>query len=176
MTPGRLRRRGQWSAVIGGLLVGLVAMLLPTGAGTASAAPGFGSSEAWSAAPGTEGLTPQLRIAYTLAAREAAARGVPLHIVSGKRSVAEQEVLWQRQLTISGSAAEARKWALPPAESTHVTGEAIDVGPRAGAEWLQATGHRWGLCRSFANEWWHFELGTLPGTRCPAPLPHAGMR
>lgn len=73
-------------------------------------------------------------------------------------------------------AAAARRWVLPPDDSTHVTGRAIDVGPRAGAAWLQTNGVRWGLCRTFDNEWWHFELVAVPGTRCPRPAPDAGRR
>jgi D-alanyl-D-alanine dipeptidase len=65
---------------------------------------------------------------------------------------------------------------LPPEESTHVTGRAVDIAPREGAAWLEANGNRWGLCRTFDNEWWHFELQTLPGTPCPPRLPDAGHR
>ena len=127
-------------------------------------------------APGTAGLTPQLGIAYTLAHREARAAGVPLRVNSGKRSRAEQARLWRQGIAQYGSAAKARRWVLPPAESTHVTGEAVDIGPRAGAAWLQANGIRWGLCRTFDNEWWHFELVAVPGTRCPPRLPDASRR
>lgn len=127
-------------------------------------------------APGTAGLTPQLGIAYTLASREARAAGVPLYINSGKRSRAEQARLWRQGLRDYGSAARARRWVLPPDESTHVTGEAIDVGPRAGAAWLQKHGIRWGLCRTFDNEWWHFEQVAVPGTHCPRRLPDASRR
>ncbi|CAM2758580.1 D-alanyl-D-alanine carboxypeptidase family protein [Skermania piniformis] len=65
---------------------------------------------------------------------------------------------------------------LPPGESTHVRGEAIDVGPQNGAAWLEANGSRYGLCRTFANEWWHFELATVPGGVCPEMLPDASWR
>ncbi|GAA4750021.1 M15 family metallopeptidase [Gordonia alkaliphila] len=127
-------------------------------------------------APDTEGLTPQLAIAYTLAAHEAHAAGVPLWINSGKRSRAEQAALWRDGLRTYGSASAARRWVLPPNESTHVTGQAIDVAPRAGAAWLQRNGFRYGLCRSFDNEWWHFELATLPMTPCPPRVPDASAR
>jgi D-alanyl-D-alanine dipeptidase len=48
-----------------------------------------------------------------------------------------------------------------------VSGQAIDVGPRAGAQWLETNGNRWGLCRIYENEWWHFELATVPSMVCP---------
>ncbi|WP_239589197.1 M15 family metallopeptidase [Gordonia hydrophobica] len=127
-------------------------------------------------APGTAGLTPQLGIAYTLAHRAAQAAGVPMYVNSGKRSRAEQARLWRDGIGTYGSPEAARRWVLPPGESTHVTGEAIDVGPRAGAAWLQRNGIRWGLCRTFDNEWWHFELVAVPGTQCPRRLPDASHR
>ncbi|AVM00851.1 peptidase M15 [Gordonia iterans] len=127
-------------------------------------------------AAGTAGLATDLAVAYTLAERDARAAGVPLRINSGKRSRAEQAVLWREGLRIYGSPGAARRWVLPPTESTHVTGEAIDVAPRAGAAWLQRHGYRWGLCRTFDNEWWHFERQTLPGTPCPPRWADASVR
>ncbi|MFC7752070.1 M15 family metallopeptidase [Tsukamurella soli] len=127
-------------------------------------------------APGTEGLTPALAAAYTAAYQQARRDGVPLRITSGRRSWAEQEQLWKQGIAKYGSAAAARRWVLPPSESTRVTGHAIDVGPAAGGKWLAANGSRWGLCRAYANEWWHFELLTTPGGTCPPPLPDASER
>ncbi len=127
-------------------------------------------------APGTAGLTPALAAAYTSAFDEARREGVTMWITSGRRSWAEQDSLWRQALAKYGSAAVARRWVLPPAESTHVTGHAIDVGPEAGANWLQVNGNRWGLCRPFENEWWHFELLTTPGGTCPPRLPDASSR
>lgn len=137
---------------------------------TAQAAPNAGS------AAGTDGLDPALALAYTLAEREAQGSGVPLWIVSGYRTPAEQEGLWQDGLRTYGSPDVARRWVLPPNESTHVSGHAIDVGPQQGAQWLQANGSRYGLCRMYDNEWWHFELATAPGGVCPPILPDASHR
>ena len=152
---------------------------------TAAAAPGATEAAATSSrahvlgiplAPGTAGLKTELAVAYTVAARDAHGAGVPLRINSGKRSRAEQAALWREGVATYGSAAAARRWVLPPNESTHVTGEAVDVAPRAGAAWLQRNGYRYGLCRSFDNEWWHFELSTFPGTGCPPRIPDASVR
>ncbi|WP_245650748.1 M15 family metallopeptidase [Nocardia harenae] len=132
--------------------------------------------EAVGSATGTEGLNPALALAYTLAEGEAHAQGVPLSITSGYRDPAEQQALWDDGLATYGSPEEARRWVLPPDESTHVSGDAIDVGPQQGAQWLEANGFRWGLCRTFDNEWWHFELATAPGTACPARIPDASVR
>ncbi len=115
----------------------------------------------------TSGLTPALATAYRQAKAQAQREGVPLWITSGKRSWAEQESMWRDGIATYGSPAAARRWVLPPAESTHVTGRAIDVGPQEGAQWLARKGTRWGLCRTYANEWWHFEVATVPRTPCP---------
>ncbi|MEU2089090.1 M15 family metallopeptidase [Nocardia beijingensis] len=131
--------------------------------------------ESAGSATGTEGLDPALALAYTLAEREAHAQGVPLSITSGYRTPAEQQALWEDGVATYGPD-NARRWVLPPEESTHVSGDAIDVGPQQGARWLEANGYRWGLCRSFENEWWHFELQTVPGTQCPPMLPDASVR
>ena len=69
-----------------------------------------------------------------------------------------------------GSIEEARRWVLPPETSAHVTGRAIDVGPAAGALWLSERSERYGLCRTYANEGWHFEPVIDPGGTCPAML------
>lgn len=127
-------------------------------------------------APGTAGLDPALASAYTLASSQARSEGVALSITSGKRSWAQQQAMWRQGIVEYGSPTVARRWVLPPAESTHVTGRAVDVGPRAGAAWLDRNGFRWGLCRTFDNEWWHFELSAIPGTGCPPRLPDASSR
>lgn len=126
--------------------------------------------------PGTSGLSPALADAYSAAYRRAAEEGVALSVTSGKRSWGQQESLWQEGVAQYGSPAAARRWVLPPGESTHVSGDAVDVGPWQGAAWLQANGHRWGLCRTFDNEWWHFELATSAGGTCPPTVPDASYR
>ncbi|MGW0035460.1 M15 family metallopeptidase [Gordonia sp. NB41Y] len=141
----------------------------------------LGALSAWTgapahAAPETAGLDPALATAYQQASTAAHADGVDLWITSGKRSYAEQQQMWRDGLAEYGSPAEARKWVLPPHESTHVSGQAIDVGPQAGAAWLERYGYRWGLCRTFTNEWWHFEETSIPGVGCPAMWPNAAVR
>ncbi|MER6898653.1 D-alanyl-D-alanine carboxypeptidase, partial [Amycolatopsis sp. NPDC000740] len=60
---------------------------------------------------------------------------------------------------------------LPPAQSQHVQGVALDVRPYEGAQWLEVHGGRFGLYRVYDNEWWHFEYH--PNGR-PQRLPHPG--
>lgn len=137
--------------------------------------PPTGTDEVVSA-PGTAGLAPDLAAAYTLAEREAHRQGVPLWITSGYRTWAEQQLLWESAIVQYGGPAEAERWVLPPERSTHVAGTAIDVGPYEGAAWLEANGSGWGLCRTYANEWWHFERVTTPGGICPPMIEDAGQR
>ncbi|MFC3962708.1 M15 family metallopeptidase [Nocardia jiangsuensis] len=162
--------------------VALLAAGLALAAPAAHAAPELPAAgaidqrEGIGSATGTEGLNPALALAYTLAEGEAHAEGVPLSITSGYRGPAEQQALWDDGLATYGGPDEARRWVLPPDESTHVSGDAVDVGPLEGAQWLEANGYRWGLCRTFDNEWWHFELAAAPGTACPARIPDASAR
>lgn len=118
----------------------------------------------------TEGLTPQLTRAITRAREAAAADGIErIGITSGARSAQAQQQLFVEAVAKYGSAAEASKWVLPPNKSAHVKGEAIDVNPYAAAQWLEKNGVKFGLCRRYANEYWHFEvLAPAKGQKCPA--------
>ncbi len=119
-------------------------------------------------------LRPVVRRAVDRAIAAAAGDGVTLRVTSGYRSAARQQQLYDEAITKYGSAAKARRWVLPPAESEHVTGAAVDIGPAAGARWLERNGVRYGLCRRYDNEPWHFELlAPARGQACPAREPHA---
>lgn len=111
------------------------------------------------------------------AARLVAQRsGVYLYITSGFRDEARQAVLFEEALKKYGSETEAAKWVLPADSSHHPDGLAIDVnypGNRPGAQWLEKNGSRFGLCRVYANEWWHFEGVIAPGESCPPLAPNA---
>jgi zinc D-Ala-D-Ala carboxypeptidase len=118
--------------------------------------------------PGVARLDPALRTALRRAATDAAGAGVELVVDSGWRSKAYQEQLLRQAIAKYGSKAEAARWVATPNTSAHVSGDAIDVGP-SGAAWLSAHGAAYGLCRTYANEPWHFEL--RPGAAangCPA--------
>jgi zinc D-Ala-D-Ala carboxypeptidase len=119
-------------------------------------------------------LDPALRHAFAVARRDAAAEGIEMRITSGWRSHAEQAALFAAAVRKYGSAAEASHWVLPAGESEHERGLAIDVGPAAGAAWLDAHGVHYGLCRRYQNEPWHFELlAPALGQSCPAMEPFA---
>jgi hypothetical protein len=50
---------------------------------------------------------------------------------------------------------------------------ALDINYPAGAAWLESNGARFGLCRVYGNEWWHFEGVIAPGQPCPAMAQNA---
>jgi zinc D-Ala-D-Ala carboxypeptidase len=120
-------------------------------------------------------LDPTLLAAVQRAASAAASDGVDLYITSGWRSVRYQQALLAEAIVTYGSEAEARKWVATPEKSAHVTGNAVDIGPMDAALWLDRHGTRYGLCQTYANEVWHFELATEPGGTCPPKMRDASV-
>ena len=118
-------------------------------------------------------LRPDLRAALQSAATAARAEGIVLDVRSGWRSRSRQQQLLDDAVAQYGSLSAAERWVLPPGQSAHVRGAAVDIGPAGAAAWLQQEGSRWGLCRRYDNEYWHFELLTPPGHSCPPREPHA---
>jgi hypothetical protein len=110
------------------------------------------------AIPGVANLDPALLGALRRAATDAAVDGVELVVDSGWRSPAYQEHLLDEAVSKYGSEAEAAQWVATPDTSAHVSGHAVDIGPPAGAAWLSEHGDRYGLCRIYGNEPWHYEL------------------
>ncbi len=123
--------------------------------------------------PAVGNLDPVLLAAVQQAAVAAAAEGVPMTITSGWRSPEFQQQLLDDAVATYGSFAAARRFVQTPEQSRHVTGQAVDIGGPAADHWLIANGNRFGLCQTYANELWHFELATEPGGLCPPPLPDA---
>lgn len=121
--------------------------------------------------PTIANLDPDLRAAVQDAATAAAADGVEMSVTSGWRSAAYQQVLLDDATRRYGTLQEARRWVNTPELSTHVTGDAVDIGPTDADSWLSQHGADYGLCQIYANEMWHFELATEPGGTCPAQLP-----
>lgn len=171
MTAIRTHFEARWFvvglvAVLGAALLWLT--LTPDTAPKAPAAQSTGVAPAGRAT--VDGLQAPLRRSIGAAVRAARAEGIDLRITSGWRSVEEQAALFDEAVAKYGSAREARRWVLPPDESAHVSGEAVDVGPRPAALWLAARGAEFGLCQRYAHEPWHFERLTGPGgSECPAP-------
>ena len=112
------------------------------------------------------------QLLYRFQAAQAAAKkdGQNIYIVSGYRTLARQTFLFKEAIKKYGTAEEASKWVAPPLLSHHPWGVAIDVNypnEPVGAGWLEKHGSTFGLCRVFANEWWHFEPVIAPGWKCP---------
>jgi D-alanyl-D-alanine dipeptidase len=118
-------------------------------------------------------LDPQLLSAIQNAATAAAADGVTMTITSGWRSPEFQQRLLDNAVHTYGSLAVARQYVETPQGSKHVIGQAVDVGGVGADQWLIANGSRFGLCRIYANELWHFELATDGLGNCPPLLPNA---
>lgn len=116
------------------------------------------------------GLHPKVKLRFEVAKRAATADGVVLYMASGFRTLERQQYLFDRAIIKYGSESAAAKWVLPPLLSRHPMGLAMDInypGDPTGAKWLEDNGWKFGLCRVFENEWWHFEAATAPGTHCP---------
>lgn len=117
-----------------------------------------------------DGLTPATRAAFEAARAEALWRhGELIGLTDGYRDARVQARLFAETVRRAGSPGLAMKWTLPPHESRHVTGTALDVRPVEGARWLERHGARHHLYRVYDNEWWHFEY--RPDAR-PSRLPH----
>jgi zinc D-Ala-D-Ala carboxypeptidase len=98
--------------------------------------------------------------------------GELIGLTFGCRDTGEQERPFAEEVRRTGSPAAARLRALPPHESRHVTGTALDVRPVEGARWLENHGPRYHLYRVYDNEWWHFEYRP---DGPPQRLPHPGV-
>ncbi|MFG1910940.1 M15 family metallopeptidase [Kribbella sp. NPDC048928] len=120
-----------------------------------------------------DALSPTLRARLKRAFAAARAAGVPIRINSGKRSATKQQRLLNEAIKKYGSYKAAVRWVLPPKYSAHVQGKAVDIAPAAAMTWLDKNGWRYGVCRRYDNEPWHFEALTTPGTKCPPREPHA---
>lgn len=127
--------------------------------------------------PALANLDPELLAAVQEAAADALDAGIDVVIVTGGwRSERYQEHLWEEALREHGGEEEASRWVASPEESTHVSGDAVDIGYTNAADWFSRFGHEYGLCQTYANELWHYELAVEPGEPCPHPVSDASER
>ena len=119
------------------------------------------------ALPAIAGLNAELRDAMRAAAHDAAAQGYAFEVTSGWRSPQYQQWLLTDAIRLYASESVAREFVATPEHSRHVTGDAIDIGPVDAQFWLIQHGARYGICQTYSNERWHFELATEPGGVCP---------
>lgn len=121
--------------------------------------------------PALTGLDPELLAAVREAADAALEEdGIEAMVTSGWRSERYQRFLLDSAVEVYGSEEEAARWVASPEESSHVTGSAVDIGRTDAAYWFAQHGSRFGLCQTYDNEIWHYELAVEPGGPCPAPL------
>jgi hypothetical protein len=120
--------------------------------------------------PGVANLDPELLGAVRRAALAAADDGVAFLVDSGWRSPEYQEQLLREAVSRYGSEEEAARWVATPDTSAHVSGDAIDVGRADATAWLSEHGAAYGLCQTYGNEPWHYELRPEAVDRgCPPP-------
>lgn len=148
-----------------------------TGDGTIDESDGYIPEGEWISlddeVPAITLLDGELLAAVRAAAADAADDGMEFRVTSGWRSAEYQQQLLDDAVLEYGSLEEARRFVSTPEASNHVTGRAIDIGPTDADSWLSQHGTDYGLCQTYANEMWHFELSTEPGGECPVMLPDA---
>ena len=121
-----------------------------------------------------EGLRADVLTAWNELVAKAGSQGVEMCVNDGKRSVAQQEREFAAAVEAHGTEELAARYVLPPDESMHVKGTAVDVQPLASAAWVEENGGALGWCRRYENEPWHFEFDQSYLTAgCPALLPSA---
>lgn len=123
--------------------------------------------------PAIANLEPSLLESMRDAAADAAGSGVVFEVTSGWRSSDYQRWLFDRAVETYGSEEIARQFVASPEQSSHVTGDAVDVVPVDAQSWLSQHGAQYGLCQVYANEPWHYERLIEPGGICPVMIPDA---
>jgi D-alanyl-D-alanine carboxypeptidase len=108
--------------------------------------------------PGVANLDPDLLGALRQAATDAADDGVEFLVESGWRSPEYQDQLLREAISEYGSEEEAARWVATADTSPHVSGDAVDIGPSDATAWLSGHGAEYGLCQTYGNEPWHYEL------------------
>jgi hypothetical protein len=107
---------------------------------------------------GITDLDPDLLRAMRAAASAAADDGIEFAVNSGWRSAAYQDQLFRAAVATYGSEKEAARWVATAKTSAHVSGDAVDIGPFDATAWLLEHGADYGLCQTYRNESWHYEL------------------
>ena len=145
-------------ALIGTVTVRLVGPSLAAARGEAGGAVGGGLTVFDNERPAVANLDPDLLRALRQAAKDAARAGVTIYINSGWRSPEYQELLHLQAVWKYRSKAKAARWVATADTSSHVSGDAVDIGPSRATAWLSRHGARYRLCQVYRNEPWHYEL------------------
>ena len=122
--------------------------------------------------PGVANLDADLHQALREAATDAADDGVTFYVDSGWRSPEYQDQLLREAVSEYGSEEKAARWVATADTSAHVSGDAVDIGSSDARAWLSEHGAGYGLCQTYGNEPWHYELRPEAiGRRCPRRYP-----
>ncbi|MFB9902993.1 D-alanyl-D-alanine carboxypeptidase family protein [Allokutzneria oryzae] len=119
------------------------------------------------------GLRDDVLAAWNTLKAKAAAEGVSMCLNDGKRSSQQQQAEFDGAVRRFGSAEQASKYVLTPEASNHVKGIAADIQPLASASWVERGNGKFGWCRRYQNEPWHFEYDPSYVNGCPPMLPNA---
>jgi D-alanyl-D-alanine carboxypeptidase len=119
------------------------------------------------------GLRDDVLAAFTALRAKATAEKITMCLQDGKRSTRQQQAQFDDYVKRFGSREIARNYALPPDESMHVKGIAVDIQPLSAAGWVERGAGKYGWCRQYENEPWHFEYNPDYTKGCPALRPHA---
>ncbi len=101
--------------------------------------------------------------AYYVMAQAARNSGINLHVVSGFRTMSQQQYLYHCYTSCSCNGCNL---AAKPGYSNHQSGHAVDLNTSAPgvAHWLAQHGAQYGFKRTVPSEAWHFEWwGGGPG-------------
>jgi D-alanyl-D-alanine carboxypeptidase len=157
--PARIAPGGIRSAVLIAIVVAVTTTLSPPRAlGETDGAIREGVRVSDDHIPAVANLDPRLLRALRHAAMDAAQEGIEIVVNSGWRSREYQKQLLRDAVAKYGSQRKAARWVASPATSSHVSGDAVDVGPSRATAWLAKHGAQYGLCRTYRNEPWHYEL------------------
>ena len=109
-----------------------------------------------------EGMRPDVAAAFDRMAVAASAAGLPLVVVSGFRSDAEQAALF--------AAHPDPRWVAPPGHSLHRCATELDLGPETAYGWLAANASRFGFVQRYGWALREFCEGSIrAGKRSPSP-------
>ncbi len=132
----------------------------------------------------TELLDQEAASAFKKMQSAASTQGIQLKIISGFRSIASQNKLFESQIQRKGGKQAAAKYSAPPGHSEHHTGYALDIGDGASPandlkvsfentpayQWLARNANQYGFELSFppgniqgvSYEPWHWRYVTSP--------------
>jgi hypothetical protein len=157
--PARIAARRIRSAILTALVVACTTTLSrPTALGESDGAIPEGVRVFDDGIPAVANLDPGLRAALHQAAIDAAKDGIEIIVNSGWRSREYQQQLLRDAVAKYRSEKEAVRWVATPDTSSHVSGDAVDIGPSRATAWLSKHGTDYRLCQIYRNEPWHYEL------------------